>query len=213
MRKLLVLVVVIVGLLVVADIGARSVVEAQLRDRVKLAAAPEGDTSAHISSFPFLGRLLTSGDVSRIRVATGGVTVEGLTFARLAVDLDDVTLDRDRLVSERKLVLTNLRRGTAEAEVTQDELSQRLGVPVTLEAGRARVRVGGQMVTATASVKDNTLRLAVAGLSVPSLHIPKLPLVPCVADARIEPGRVVLTCTVDQVPPELVGRPLDQVKL
>jgi hypothetical protein len=213
LRKLLFLAVVIAGLLVVADLGARAVVESQLTERVELAAEPSGETSADISSFPFLARLLASGEVSRVRVATGGVTVEGLTFARLAVDLEDVTLDRDRLLSERKLVLTDLERGTATAEVTQEQLSDRLGIPVTLEDGQARVRVAGRTVTATASVTDNRLQLSVSGFSVPSLRIPKLPLVPCVADAVIVPGRVRLSCSVDQIPAELVGRPLDEVRL
>ena len=213
MRKLLVLAVVIAALLVVADLGARAAVESQLSERVELAAQPSAETSARISSFPFLARLLASGEVSQVKVATGGVTVEGLTFARVAVDLEDVTVDRDRLLSERKIVLTDLQRGTVHAEVTQEQLSDRLGVPVTLEAGRARVRVGGQTVTAAASVSNNTLRLSVSGVSVPSLRIPKLPLVPCVADAEILPGRIRLSCSVDQVPAELVGRPLDEVKL
>lgn len=196
-----------------ADLGVRAVAESQLRDRVALAAAPAGASRARIESFPFLPRLLLSGDVSRIRVSAAEVTVEGLTFARVALDLSGVTVDRDRLLSERKVVLANLDEGTATAEVTQDQLSERFGVPVTLDAGRARVRVGGQTVTATASVVDNTLRLSVAGLSVPGLRIPRLPLVPCVADAVILDGRVRLTCRVDEVPAELLGRPLDEVKL
>lgn len=209
---------VIAGLLVAADIGVRSVAEAQLEDRVNVAlsnvgAPPAGPTSSRIESFPFLPRLLSSGDVSRITVAAVGVTVEGLTMARVAVDLRGVTLDRDRLLSERKIVLQFLDRGTATVEVSQEELSERLGVPVTLEAGQARVRVASQTVTATASVSDNTLRLAVAGFSVPALRIPRIPLVPCVADAEILPGRIRLSCEIDQVPPELLGRPLDEVML
>jgi hypothetical protein len=195
------------------DVAVRSVVESQLQDRVELAATPDGPATARISSFPFLGRLLLSGKVSQLEVVAAGVTVESVTFARVAVDLDDVTLDRDRLLSERKVVLTDLGRGSAEAEVTQEELSDQLGVPVTLEAGRARVRVAGQTVTATASVSDNTLRLSVSGFPVPSLRIPQLPLVPCVADVVILPGRIRLSCSVDQVPRELVGRPLDEVRL
>jgi hypothetical protein len=198
---------------VAADVGIRSVAESQLRDRVAAAVTPAGATTARIRSFPFLGRLLLSGEVARVQVSSADVTVEGLTFARATLDLSKVTFDRDRLVSERKVVIDSLEQGTATAEVTQDELSRRLGVAVTLEAGRARVRVAGQTVTATASVTDNTLRLTVAGLSVPTLRIPKLPLVPCAADAVILPGRIRLTCTIHQVPPELVGRPLDQVKL
>jgi len=201
----------IAGLLVAADVGARSVAESQIRDRVVIAAGPAGETSARIDSFPFLARLLTAGDVSRIRVAASEVTVEGLTLARVALDLHGVTIERDRLLSEQKVVLTALDRGTATAEVTAEQLSERLGVAVTLEAGRARVRVAGQTVTATASVDDNQLRLTVAGFSVPRLRIPRLPLLPCVADAEILPGRIRMSCTVDQVPAELVGRPLDEI--
>ena len=187
--------------------------EHQLRDRVAAAAGPAGAVTARIESFPFLGRLLTSGTVSRVEVSAADVTVQGLTFARVAVDLRDVTFDRSRLLSDRKVVLSSLGSGVAEADVTQDQLSARLGVPITLTAGRAQVQVGGQLVTATASVTDNTLHLVVTGLSVPALAIPKLPLVPCVANAVILAGRIRLTCSVSQIPTELVGRPLDQVKL
>jgi hypothetical protein len=61
-------------------------------------------------------------------------------------------------------------------------------------------------------VTDNTLRLSVTGLSVPALRIPKLPLVPCVADAQILPGRIRLTCSVDEVPAALVGLPLAEIR-
>ena len=194
-----------------SDIGARTVAESQLRDRVKVAAGAAGPTTARIDSFPFLPRLLSAGDVTRIRVAAADVVVEGLTFARVALDLRGVKFDRDLLLSEQKVVLADLDRGTATAEVTAEQLSQRVGYPVTLEPGRARVRVAGQTVTATASVADNTLRLAVAGVAVPALRIPRLPLLPCVANAEILAGRVRLSCSVDEVPAELVGRPLDEV--
>jgi hypothetical protein len=197
---------------VAADVAARAVAETQLRDRVAVEAGSAGPTTARIDSFPFLGRLLSAGDVSRIRVASADVTVEGLTLARVAVDLRRVRIDRDRLFSEQKVVLSDLESGTATAEVTAEQLSERLGVDVTLEAGRARVRVAGQSVTATASVSDNVLRLVVSGVNVPALRIPRLPLLPCVADAEILPGRIRLTCSVDEVPAELVGRPLDELQ-
>lgn len=198
-------------MLVVADVAARGVAESQLEDRVRDTVQPTGTTTARIESFPFLGRFLTSGAVSRIRVSAAEVTAERLTFARVSLDLEDVTFDRDSLLSDRQVVLESLRRGTAEAEVTQDELSERLGVPITLEAGRARARVAGQLVTAAASVSDNTLRLTVSGQSVPALRIPRLSVLPCVADAEILAGRIRLSCEVDELPAELLGRPLATV--
>ncbi len=203
---------ILLGLLVAADVAARTVAETQLRQRVVMEAGSAGETTARIDSFPFLGRLLSAGDVSRIRVASADVTVEGLTLARVAVDLRGVRIDRDRLFSEQKVVLAELDSGTATAEVTAQQLSERLGVDVILESGRARVRVAGQTVTATASVSDNVLRLAVSGVNVPALRIPRLPLLPCVADAEILAGRIRLTCSVDEVPAELVGRPLDELQ-
>ncbi|HTJ76485.1 MAG TPA: LmeA family phospholipid-binding protein, partial [Acidimicrobiales bacterium] len=101
------------GLLVAADLAVRSAAEGQLRRRVAAAAAPAGATTARIDSFPFLGRLLVSGQVSRVEVSAADVTVEGLTFARVAVDLRDVTFDRNRLLSDRTVVLSSLNRGTA----------------------------------------------------------------------------------------------------
>lgn len=185
--------------------------ESQLRDRVEAAVQPAGATTARIESFPFLGRLLSAGTVARIRITTAEVTAEGLTFARVSLDLADVTFDRGRLLSVRAVVLKSLGRGTAVAEVTQERLSEVLGVPVTLSPGRVQVRVAGQPVTAKASVSDNTLRVTVAGLSVPALRIPRLSLLPCVADAEIVAGRVRLSCQVDQLPAELLGRPLATV--
>ncbi len=201
----------ILGLLVGADVAVRRTAEAQLRDRVVAAVQPAGSTSARIESFPFLGRLLTSGTISRIRISTAGVTAQGLTFALVSLDLEGVTFDRGTLLSERKVVLKSLAHGTAVAEVTQERLSEVLGVPVTLDSDRIRVRVAGQLINATASVSDNTLKVTVAGLSVPALRIPKLSLLPCVAGAVVLPGRIRLSCQVDQLPAELLGRQLATV--
>ncbi len=186
----------------------RSVAESQLRDRVEAAATPAGATTARIESFPFLGRLLTSGTVSRVHITAAEVTADRLTFAHVSLDLQDVTFDRGRLLSERRVVLKSLGHGTAVADLTQERLSDVLGVLVTLDAGRVRVRVAGRLITAKASVTDNTLRLTVAGLTVPALRIPKLSLLPCVADAVIRAGLVRFSCQVDQLPAELLGRPL-----
>ncbi|MDP8937737.1 MAG: DUF2993 domain-containing protein [Actinomycetota bacterium] len=189
-----------------ADLGARQAAEEQIADRVAAAEGVQGQARVRISSFPFLGRLLLSGTVTDLTVAVGDVEAERLRFATVAVDLDEVRISRDELLSGRRVVLQDVGRGTARAEMTQEELSRLVGLPVTVEPGRVRVRLGGQQATATASVRGNVLRLAVAGVQVPSLTIPRVPLVPCLADLELLPGRVRLTCRLDQVPPDLVGR-------
>jgi hypothetical protein len=218
LRKLfLVVLIAVVGALVVADVAARGVAEDQLRQRVSSRVEADGrlsggTVSARISSFPFLGRLLASGTISEVHVAVADVTVGDVTFASLGVDLRSVRIDRDSLVQDRRIALSSIGRGTAVAEVSGDELSRLLGVPLVLEEGRARVRVAGEMVTVTARVEGSTLVVEAGGLSLPTVEIPRLPLVACISAAEILPGRIRLTCTLDQVPLELAGRSL-QVQL
>ncbi len=206
MRKLLFVAVLALVLLVAADFGARQVAEEQVAERVAATEGVQGRATVEITSFPFLGRLLASGTVTDLSVSVDEVQAERVRFATVAVDLDEVRVSRSELLSERRVVLQDVGRGRARAEMTEQELSRLIDLPVTLERGRARVRVAGQVVTATASVRDNVLRVSVAGIQPPAITIPKLPLVPCVADVELLPGRLRLSCQLDQVPPELVGR-------
>jgi len=206
LRKLLLLAVVVAGLLVVADVAARKVAEDQVADRVAASDGVEGQARVEISSFPFLPGLLASGTVDDLTVTVDDVRTDRVRFATVAVDLERVRVSREELLSGRRVVLQDVGRGTARAEVTQEELSRVLDLPVTVERGRVRVRVAGQQVTAEASVRDNVTRLSVAGAQVPGLTLPRLPLVPCLADVELVPGRVRLSCRLDRVPADLVGR-------
>jgi hypothetical protein len=192
--------------LALADFAARQIAEEQIADRVAGVEGVQGQARVDITSFPFLGRLLASGTVDDVSVSLDDVRAERVRFATVAVHLDSVRINRGELLSGRQLVLEDVGRGVARADISQDELSRLIDLPVTLEQGRVGVRVGGQQVAATATVSDNVLRLTVAGTRLPALTIPRLPLVPCVADVELLPGRARLTCTLDRVPPELVGR-------
>jgi len=206
MKKLLVLAVLVAVLLVVADFAARQVAEEQVATRVAATEGVGGPARVEISSFPFLTGLLASGTVSDLSVSVDDVRTERLRFASVTVDLEEVRISREDLLSERRVVLQDVGRGTARVELTQEELSRVLDLPVAVERGRIRVRVAGQQVTAEASVRDNVLRLQVAGAQVPALPIPRLAMVPCLADVELLPGRVLLSCRLDRVPPDLVGR-------
>jgi hypothetical protein len=204
----------VVGVLVVADVAARGVAEDQLRQRMvsrvrASGAEVDGPASAGISSFPFLGRLLVAGTIAEVDVSLQDVTVRGVTFASVGVELRAVRIDRDALVQNRRVVLQSVGRGTAVVEISGDEVSRLLGVPIVLEEGRAGVRVGGSLVTVEARVEDGSLVVEAGGISLPVIEIPPLPLVACLEGAEILPGRLRLTCRVDRVPIELAGRSLE----
>ncbi|HVF14688.1 MAG TPA: hypothetical protein VM942_08820 [Acidimicrobiales bacterium] len=202
------------GALVVADMAARGVTEDQLRQRMvsrvqASGSEVDGPAAASISSFPFLGRLLVSGTISEVDVSLQDVTVRGVTFASVGVELRAVRIDRDTLVQDQRVALESIGRGTAVVEISGDEVSRLLGVPIVLEEGRAGVRVGGSLVTVGARVEGGSLVVEAGGISLPVIEIPPLPLIACLEGAEILPGRLRLTCQVDRVPIELAGRSLD----
>lgn len=161
---------------------------------------------ARLSSFPFVGRLLVSGNISEVRVQASGVRVlPTLVFASIAVDAHDVHVDRNALFADRRVVLTGVGRGTVSAEVDADQLSAAVGTRVTLEPPGLVVTLRGQRVRADVAVHNSSLLLSVAGIPVLTLRIPKVPLLPCVANAEVTASRVRLTCHFDRVPAELIG--------
>ncbi len=202
---MLVLLALILALLVVGDVTAKRLASDELAARLHSEVPEAGATSAAIHSFPFVPRLLMSGRVAEVDAGVRDLTVEGLRFATIAVTLHGVDLDRDQLVNDRRVVVERIDRGEVRAEVSQEAISELLGVDVTLEGGRASVQIGGQRVGADIAVQEGQLILGGAGVSLPALTLPTVPLLPCVANAEIGPGRVVLTCEFTEVPQELLA--------
>lgn len=167
-------------------------------------AAPQ-QTAVHIGAFPFLARLGSSGNVATLRASVSDVEVSGLRFATIAVNLQDVHLDRDVLVFRRQVEVKRIGYGQATADITQAALRGALnGLPVVLGPGTIGVTVGGVTVSVSARVTNGVLRLAAAGVNLPAVTLPRLPLLPCVTEAVSQPGLLHLSCTIKQVPAELL---------
>lgn len=208
-RLLLLFLVLVLGGLVVVDVVARRAAEGHLRQIVVDRVQPGGEVSVRISSFPFLGRLLVSGTVSRVDAEVRDLTVGGMTFRRAGVRLHDVRIDRDALVEEQRGALESIGRGTALAELSEDELSRLVGTRVDLEDGRARVDLGGGLVGVEARLEGRTLVVDAAGLTLPAVEIPELPLVDCLTSTEFLRDRLRLTCSIEDVPVELARRGLE----
>lgn len=205
MRKLLlVLLIAIVGLLIAADFAARVVVTNQLERNLARDVPSATSASVAIDSFPFLGRLVVSGKVATLHASVTDVDAGPLKLARATVDLQDVQIDRQALLRQRRVVLTSIGGGTATAEITQEQLSDALNVPVRLSNGKVGVRAGPLQASAKVTVRDNVIRLNTGPVSLPAIRIPKAPLLPCVANAEVLDGRIRVSCTLNQVPEELL---------
>jgi hypothetical protein len=204
LRKV-VLLVAVVGLLVVADVAARRASESQLEHRIVASVPSATAASVRIDSFPFLGRLGLSGRVPAVHAVVDDVQASGLRFSQIAVELHDVRVDRRRLVVDRRVDLQEVDRGMATADITQADLRAVLGnVPIVLGDGRIGVTIGGVTAAVSISLRDNVLRLTAGRLAIPTITLPRVPLLPCVTDAVAQPGRLRLSCTLGTVPDELL---------
>lgn len=202
MRKLVVLV--LLGVVLVAvDQGVRVLAEGQLAARAGKAATDESTTSASITSFPFLGRLLVSGSVAKVRVRVDGARAGGLRLSTLVVEASGVALDRSGLTSGEVRV-EDIASGSVAVEVDGAALAEAVNLPVTIGDGRVGIGVSGATVTADAEIEDGSLVLRVAGLPALRVAVVRNELVPCsVTTLAIVADRVRLACEVDELPEAL----------
>lgn len=204
MRRLVVVLVVLGAILSVADVLARQAAEGQLESRLRRAEQDAQDPTVSIHSFPFLGRLLLSGQVSGIRASLAHVEAGPLVFTTVSVELHDVRLDRNRLVGKRQVDLRHVGDGVVEAVIGERALSDALHVPVGLEPGKVTVTVRGREVTASLTVRDDVLSVTVAGLATYRVKVPDAPLLPCIGEGEVVERAVKLRCTIHEIPDELV---------
>lgn len=209
-RVLLVLVVFILGVLVAVDVMAKNVAEEELAKRVRVEVPQAEASSARIRSFPFLARLFTSGRVSEVEAEASGVTVRGLRFTAIEVSLRGATFDRDQLVRDRRVVLQRIDAGTVRAEIGEGDLSRALGVPIRLSDGRGSVTVAGREYSAELEVRRNRLVVAGVNLDLPEIDL-LAPLMPCVGNAQVQTGRILLSCDFTEVPQEFLDRAQAQI--
>jgi hypothetical protein len=214
-RKLVVLGV-LAGALLVADVAARSWAESKLADQAAAYYPPSGTSSASIRSFPFLGRLLILGDVPGVSVRMEDLHADLLTVRRLELDLVDVNVDRGELFAGRVRV-RDVGAGRIEALVDGSSLARAVGLDLRFADGEVEIHktVRGVDVSARGRVtlEGNRLHIvptSVQGLGLPATaftvtyQIPGAELLPCQAEVRPVPEGVLVACAVDDVPPALV---------
>jgi hypothetical protein len=200
MRKLLVLGV-LVAVLLVGDLAARSVAESAVERGVRSKVEDVGSVDAQIHSFPFTGRLLAQGKVSTLDLRLTDVTGHGIDVAWLRLQADGLVFDRSVLFGG-KVRIKDVDRVEVTANITQAEVSRLTGAQVELlDGGQARVTYKGVTATADVAVVEGQLQLSAAGLPALRVPLPDSDLLPCDVDAVVVAGAVLATCTADHLPP------------
>jgi hypothetical protein len=202
--KIFVLLGILAGVLTIGDVEARMYTEHQFAHRIDT-NVPGAHAAVKISSFPFVGRLAATGTVREIRAHVTNVVSGRFTFDTVDVAVSGVHLDRTALFKHQTIRVLDINHGTVTADMTEAAVDQVAGgLPIKLLDGAVQLAVKGVNVVGHVSVVGNQLVVNVSGAPL-TVAIPKLPLLPCAANAVVTTGHLTLTCALQGIPPALVG--------
>jgi len=193
---------VLAALLIFGDVEARHYAEHQVA-HVIVTHERGATAKVRIKSFPFVGRLAVSRQVQQITADVQNVPVAtaagNFTLDEVDLTLKGVKVDLGPLVAGSNGAVKSIRSGSVRAVMSEQALDGLVKLPVTLGSGTAQVTVAGVTVSGSATVANNVLRL-VAGTTVVNVTLPAIPVLPCVPNAEIVPGQLILACTFNTVP-------------
>jgi hypothetical protein len=201
-RRLLIVIAILVGVEIVGDYAARAWAEGQITSRAEAELQSSVRVDSHIRAFPFLLPLFASGRVSEVDGRFEKVPAGALTLDVIEVTLHGVRLDRDKIVKGEVRLLA-IRDGTVSAEIFASTLSKLLHVPIKIKGGEVHATIAGQTVTGAVRIANNRLSLGLPGVG--AVSIPKTRLLPCATSVTLLANRVRVSCTINKVPPGLIG--------
>lgn len=208
--KLVITLVVVLGLFAAFDVAIRVFLEGQIEQEVQ--DAPDldvADVEASIDSFPFLGKLGLSGEVSSAEITLIDIVDDQLDVAELSVQADGIQFDRNALF-QGSVKVEDVDSATASLTLTDLAVSEAVGVSVSFAPGTVTVQTGAGTVQANASVVDGVLTLQAGSLGTFTLDLSLPQYLPCAPSAVAEQGQVTLSCTAEELPPivfEALGNP------
>jgi hypothetical protein len=199
--RFLIFIVVMTGLLAGLDVAVRIFVEGQIAQEVEDSPQLDvADVDASIDSFPFLGKLLTNGEISSFTIQLDDIADPRLTIKQLSITGDGITLDRDDLMQGTARV-TDVQSATARLTITQEAASAALGVEVVFVPGAISVNTAAGPVSTSVEVVNGVVSFVAPGVGTLNLELPLQQYLPCPPSARAEAGQIVLSCTADELPP------------
>jgi len=181
-RLLRLLVVLLVGAWLVVEIVAIPVADRMLEQEVSAHTHGVAAVKASVGTFPIVTRFVFTGRISKSTITLERVARLALTFTEVRFDLAGVQIDRARLIGSRQARITAVDRATITATLDMAALPPRVAAVVS-----RNVRVSGR-----------TLMFGSASFEMSS------DILPCSPDAHVIGNDVILSCTIDHVPPALL---------
>ena len=206
---LLLIAVIGVGALVF-DVVLKGRAEAELADEVERRVPGASGVEADISSFPFVGRLLLSGRVSKVVITAQHAGIDVVALSDVRVQVEDVEMDTDAAMDGRAVV-RSIGRGSVQADLRQEEINSLLprGYSVQMQGEKATISGPAASRAQFVTTPEGSVQLRIADRALVDIPFPKTDLLPCAPAATFVTGAVRLACTFDELPPLLVDLALN----
>lgn len=207
MRKLVVLLLVLgvvlavlVGGLLYADVQVREYAEEQAETQLAGAVPMASGADVEIDAFPFVGRVLLDGTVKRLDVQLRDLRTEQLDVERVSLQIEGLVIDRDVLLSDRKLAIKGLQSGSVDASITSAALDEVTPVDTRLRGGKIEITYQGVTVEGKIAVKKRHLVIAVPGIDSLRVPLPEEKYLPCDPTVKVDGEKLRVTCTIHELP-------------
>jgi hypothetical protein len=195
----------LLGGLAYADLRLRGLAEEHAELELAKALPQASGVDVTLDGFPFTLGVLMSGKVDGLHVKLAEVKESGLTAQDLSLDVHEISLDKDALMDEQRLVVTDIGHATAQGFVSDDAVSKVVGQTIEFSPGAAKATVRGRQVDVKASVKGRLVQLSSGIPGVPSVMFPLPPgdVLPCSPELELLAGKIRLSCSIDELPKKL----------
>lgn len=202
---LLLLLAALLGGLAYGDLRLRSLAEEQAEHKLTEALPQARGVEVTLDGFPFTLGVLLDGKVEALHVRLAEVEESGLTAQDLSLDVEEISLDKDALIDDQRLVVTDIGRAKAQGFVGDAAVSKVVGHAVKFSPGKAMATVRGRELEVEASVKGRFVQLASKIPGVPSVTFPLPPgdVLPCKPELELLAGKIRLSCEIDELPKTL----------
>jgi hypothetical protein len=139
--------------------------------------------------------------VRRLDVTIERAVDQRLRASTVTFSLEGVVIDRSALIGG-EIEVRSAERGLVILEITEEDLSEAVGIQIELEPGQATATVAGVSVTVALEATEGQLTIGGGEVAV-TVPLP-LRFLPCVPEVEIETGRVLASCVFEPVPEEIL---------
>lgn len=208
---LLVLLALVVGGLLYADTRLSAMAEQHAEQEIAKALPQLSGVRVQLDGFPLTFDVLVRGKVKALHVTIDSISEAGLSAQDLSLDVQEISIDKDALVDEQRLVVTDIGTATAQGFVTDDEVSKAVKQTVVFSPGSVAAKFRGQDVDVKAAVVARTVVLSASLPGTPPLvfPLPSRDVLPCSPQLELLEGRLRLSCSIDELP-EALARAMAQ---